>query len=120
MKKNTTKVGNRAETQASDYLKKNKYRIVERNYKDRFCEIDIIATHKKAIHFVEVKYRTRSDFGGAVGSITPQKYQRMQQSAEYWLSIHPEFGHYQPSIDVITIEGDPDTPAIEHMIGVFL
>lgn len=114
--KNTTLVGNQAETLACEYLAKRKYRIVERNYRDRFCEIDIIATHKKTIAFVEVKYRSRSDFGGAVGSITPEKYNRMQTSAEYWLSIHSEYGHMQPSLDVITIEGSK----ISHLENVFL
>ncbi|MBI2798227.1 YraN family protein [Candidatus Saccharibacteria bacterium] len=117
--KNTTKVGNKGETLACEFLTKNKYRIIERNYRDRFCEIDVIAIKKKEIAFVEVKYRSRTDFGGAVGSITPDKFNRMQTSAEYWLSTHPRFSHMQPSLDVVTIEGSGE-PAIEHLKSVFL
>ena len=87
MTKNTTAVGNTAETLACEYLISNKYKIIERNYKDRFCEIDIVATHKDTIAFVEVKYRARSDFGGAIGSITPSKLSRIYNSAQYWFCL---------------------------------
>lgn len=118
MMKNTTSVGNRAESFACKYLEKNGYRVLQRNYKDRFCEIDIIARTKTIIAFVEVKYRRRSDFGGAVGAITPNKFRRMNASAEYWLSQYQEFAKLQPRLDAITIVGDIDLPQIEHLENV--
>ncbi len=113
--KNTTSIGNQAETLACEYLKKQKYKIIERNYKDRFCEIDIVASTKDTIAFVEVKYRARADFGGAAGAITPNKAQRMTSSAEYWLATHDDCGNKQPRLDVITIVGDIADPTIEHL-----
>lgn len=118
MTKNTTAVGNSAETLACEYLVSKKYKIIERNYKDRFCEIDIVATHQGIIAFVEVKYRARSDFGGAIGSITPQKLSRMRNSAQYWLVQHTEYQHLQPRLDVITIVGDIGSPEITHLENV--
>lgn len=113
--KNTTAIGNQAETLACEYLKKKKYEIIQRNYKDRFCEIDIVAISKSSIAFVEVKYRARADFGGAAGSITPNKAQRMTRSAEYWLATHEGYVNKQPRLDVITVIGDIKSPTIEHL-----
>lgn len=115
MTKNTTAVGNSAETLACEYLVSKKYKIVERNYKDRFCEIDIVAIHKDIIAFVEVKYRARSDFGGAIGSITPRKLMRMRNSAQYWIAQNPDRQELQPRLDVITIVGDLSSAQLKHL-----
>lgn len=118
MSKNTTAIGNKAETLACEYLLGKKYKIIERNYKDRFCEIDIVASHKDIIVFVEVKYRARDDFGGAIGSITPDKLKRMHNSAEYWLVRNLDYQKSQPRLDVITIVGDIKCPEINHLENV--
>ena len=118
MTKNTTAIGNSAETLACEYLISKKFKIIERNYKDRFCEIDIVATHKDTIAFVEVKYRARSDFGGAIGSITPTKLSRMYNSAQYWLMQNLDYQHLQPRLDVITVVGDIDNPDITHLENI--
>lgn len=113
--KNTTAVGNIAESLACEYLRTLGYKIVERNYKDRFCEIDIIAANDTTLAFVEVKYRARADFGGAAGAITPSKAQRMVHSAQYWLATHDGYVSKQPQLDVITVVGDLKKPVIEHL-----
>lgn len=113
--KNTTAIGNAAETLACEYLQAHGYKIIQRNYKDRFCEIDIIAVSKTTLAFVEVKYRARADFGGAAGAITPNKAQRMIYSAEYWLATHDGYELQQPQLDVITVVGDLNKPAIEYI-----
>ncbi len=113
--KNTTAIGNSAETLASEYLEGKGYKIVERNYKDKFCEIDIVCTHQEFIVFVEVKYRSRADYGGAVGAITPNKFRRIQKAAEYYLSQHEVCSSLQPRLDVITVVGDMNKPAITHI-----
>ena len=113
--KNTTSIGNQAETLACKYLEAKQYKIVERNYKDRFCEIDIVASHRDYIVFVEVKYRSRSDFGGAAGSITPSKALRMSRSAQYWLATRDGYLQSQPRIDVITFAGDILAPEVSHI-----
>jgi len=112
--KNTTAIGNQAETLACEYLQGNGYKVIQRNYKDRFCEIDIVASNKTTIIFVEVKYRSRVDYGGAASSITSNKAQRMTHSAEYWLATHEGYEKIQPRIDVMTIVGEISNPTIEH------
>lgn len=119
MSKNTTAIGNRAETLACEYLVSLGYMILQRNYKDRFCEIDIVATHKDTIAFVEVKYRARADYGGAVGAVTPDKLKRMRNSAEYWLAKYQEYITLQPRLDVITVVGDINQPIIKYLQNVY-
>jgi len=110
--------GQKAEDLACDYLTSKKFTIIERNYRDRFCEIDIIATSKVYIIFVEVKYRARADFGGAVGAVTPAKLTRMYNSAQYWLAKHDKEIAAQPRLDVITVVGDIRQPNITHIENV--
>ncbi len=113
--KNTTAVGNTAETITCKYLEDIGFRVLQRNYKDRFCEIDIVCINKEYIVFVEVKYRARADYGGAVGAVTPAKLVRMRNSAEYWLAMHPEYQTKQPRLDVVTVVGDINQPTITHI-----
>lgn len=110
--KNTTAIGQQAEDLAAKYLTSNGYKIVERNYRDRFCEIDIIACNKESICFVEVKFRNTNDFGGGVGAIHSDKQRRLRQSAESWLSSHAGFENLQPQIDVIAVDQQNQ---IEHL-----
>jgi putative endonuclease len=112
--------GTKAEDLACIFLQERNYKVLARNYKDRFCEIDIIAHNKTTLAFVEVKYRRRADFGGAIGAITADKYRRMQLSAEFWLSQNQEFSKLQPRLDVITLVGDISNPQIEHLENVEL
>lgn len=116
--KNTTSIGNQSETLACHYIVDKGYTIVQRNYKYRFCEIDIVARNNTTIVFVEVKYRRRRDFGGAIGAITPNKVKRIQYSAEFWLSQHQEFARLQPRLDVITVVGDISMPEVTHLENI--
>jgi uncharacterized protein (TIGR00252 family) len=84
----STATGNRAETVAVEYLKNLKFKILERNWKTRWCEIDIIALRSKTVYFIEVKYRSSSHFGSAIEYITPTKLKQMRFAAEYWLALH--------------------------------
>ena len=77
--------GGRAETLAADFLGARGLSIVERNFRCRRGEIDIIARDGDVLVFAEVRLRTRNDFGGAAASITPRKRARMTAAALYYL-----------------------------------
>lgn len=79
-------IGDNAESVVCDYLEKQGYKIVDRNWRTRWCEIDIVAKKAKTVHFVEVKYRHTSDFGGGFDYITPAKLRQMRFAAELWIS----------------------------------
>lgn len=79
--------GLNAETIAALWLRLKFYKILERRYRIREGEIDIIATRGSTIAFVEVKARPTMD--EAVISITAQKRRRMSRAAHHWLATHP-------------------------------
>lgn len=60
---NTREIGNKYEDKSIETLVKEAYKILERNYQNRFGEIDIIAEKNKEIVFIEVKYRKTNKFG---------------------------------------------------------
>jgi uncharacterized protein (TIGR00252 family) len=87
--------GNQAEAEAAAYLESEGYEIVARNWRTRYCEIDIIARKDKRIYLVEVKYR-KSDFqGSGLEYITAQKLRQMHFAAEMWVADQRWPGEYQ-------------------------
>ena len=77
--------GGRAETLAAEFLVAQGLSIVERNFRCRRGEIDIIARDGDTLVFAEVRLRTRSDYGGAAASITARKRARMTAAALFYL-----------------------------------
>jgi putative endonuclease len=86
----TTARGSEAEALAAQYLKCYGVRVVERNFRIRGGEIDLICRDGKVLVFVEVRLRTRSDFGGAAASITASKQRRIILAAQHYLLGKPE------------------------------
>ena len=96
------RLGRKGEDLAAAYLQRRGYRILARNIRTPYGEIDIIAHKSNRYIFVEVKTRTTAQFGFPEEAITPQKWQRMVESAEHWLGENvPESSDWQ--IDVIAI-----------------
>lgn len=80
--------GKKGEDMAVKYLKKQKYKILERNFSCKFGEIDIIAKDKDTIVFVEVKLKNSADFGLPREKITPSKLKKIKITAEFYLATH--------------------------------
>ena len=77
--------GASAEALAADYLLRHGLTIVERNFRTRFGEIDLIARDGRTLVFVEVRLRRSARFGGAVESITARKRARLVAAANGYL-----------------------------------
>ena len=93
--------GNLGENAACKYLKKHKYKILERNYRKTYGEIDIIAQKNDMIFFVEVKTRSSTEFGTAAEAVTYQKQQKLIRAAKAYIAEnHPDAGI---SFDVIEV-----------------
>lgn len=73
---------------AVDYLKKKGYKIIERNFRKKYEEIDIIALFGSTLVFIEVKTRTSSSFGTPFESIAPWKLRHLIQLAEFYKMTH--------------------------------
>lgn len=110
----TTSTGNYGETLACKYLQKAGYKILERNYRIRGGEIDIVAKDKDELVFVEVKSRWNHQYGLPVESITPWKIKHLMKSAAFYIVKH-KFGDVPYRLDVISVDfaDDPDNPQIE-------
>lgn len=82
--------GAAAERLAADYLLGRGLRLVERNFRVRGGEIDLVCRDGGTTVFVEVRLRSRKDFGGAAASVTATKQARLVLAARHWLQRHGE------------------------------
>lgn len=95
-------IGKWGESLAADFLSKKGYKILARNFRTEYGEIDLIVTREDVLIFVEVKTRTSNEFGYPEDAITKQKREHLLDSAQAYLQNHPEFeGDWR--IDVIAI-----------------
>jgi len=78
--------GVRAEILAAEHLARQGLVIVERNFRTRRGEIDLVARDGDSLVFVEVRMRSRADFGGAAGSVTAAKQARWVAAAQGYLA----------------------------------
>ena len=94
--------GRKAETMAARYLKKQGYKIIERNYRTRSGEIDIIAREGETLVFVEVKARASDRFGSAKAAVTPHKQRQVAKVALGYLKMTDQ-SHVKARFDVVTV-----------------
>jgi putative endonuclease len=78
--------GDAAENLAAAFLERQGLKILERNYRCRFGEIDLIARSGAVLVFVEVRARKSEAFGGAAGSITVAKRRRLVAAARHFVA----------------------------------
>lgn len=110
----STDLGQKGESVAVKFLEKQGLKIVIRNWRNRWCEIDVIAVDRAgAVHFVEVKYRHNTSHGSAFDYITPDKARRLQRAASVWMATEAPDRAFQ--IDVISVEGELDQPKIDYL-----
>lgn len=90
---------------ACDYLKKRDYKILERNFRCRSGEIDIIALDQDYLVFIEVKYRKDKAFGSPRESVNYYKQRNITKVASYYLLINNAYD-YNCRFDVVEITGE--------------
>lgn len=83
--KNTTTIGQAGEEKVAEYLRKRGHKILARNYKTRFYEIDIISATEEHLYFTEVKYRQSGTHGSPFEAITRRKREQMSFAAECFM-----------------------------------
>lgn len=106
--------GRVAEASAAADLERRGYRIVARNARLGHDELDIVALRDDTLVIVEVRMRSRTDYGGAAASIGPRKRQRLQRAAERWLQRHPHSGPVR--IDVCLVDAAQRLEWIENAV----
>ncbi|MGE2730588.1 YraN family protein [Mycolicibacterium vaccae] len=103
---------------AVDYLLARGMVVLERNWRCRYGELDIVAADAGTVVFVEVKTRAGDRFGEAVTAVTPAKVRRLRRLAGLWLAAQQRsWAHVR--IDVIGIRvGRRPEPEITHLQAV--
>jgi putative endonuclease len=112
-------LGRRGEDLACDYLEHNGFAIVERNYRTRRGEIDIIAHGENREVFVEVKTRRTSEFGEPEEAVTDTKVRRIRGVASEYL--HEKKLGTDVRFDVISvlIDGEGNLKDLRHILEAF-
>ena len=111
--------GDAAEERACRHLEGSGFTIVERNFRTRGGEIDIVARKGDVLAFVEVRSRGDADFGTPEGSVTPAKRRRIVAAARQYLSKVPLSSWREARFDVIAIEGSGDAAELRHYPAAF-
>lgn len=102
---NKRQLGDAQEIRAVKELENAGYHIIQRNFRCRIGEIDIVAEHKEYLVFIEVKYRKDQRKGYAAEAVNWKKQQVISRVADYYIQ-----SHYQlfPAVrfDVVALEGE--------------
>lgn len=81
----TRSIGDKGETAAANELVRQGHAILERNWKTKYCEIDIISHYNGTLYFTEVKHRKNDKAGGGLSAITPKKLRQMTFAATLYM-----------------------------------
>lgn len=112
-------IGSDGERAAAEFLEARGYRILERNYRTKLGEIDLVAEERGALVFIEVKVRRNDRFGGPAAAITSAKQARIARLAQQYV-VSRRLGGRPCRFDVVLIRGDdPRTRQIELLPGAF-
>ncbi|MBI4970468.1 MAG: YraN family protein [Candidatus Omnitrophica bacterium] len=116
-------LGREGEELAAQFLEENGYRLVARNFSNRYGEIDLIAEKKKELHFIEVKTRRDARFIQPEEVVDWRKQAKIRKAAQAFLA-NPRssgFQNYDIYLDVISIVWSTDNikPQIKHLVGAF-
>jgi putative endonuclease len=96
-------VGSQGEDLAADHLRRMGYKILERNYRTRHAEIDLIAKHRGALVFVEVKSRRSFRYGDPKWALTPAKQRKISMAALTYLKQQDAMNR-RARFDVVTLQ----------------
>ncbi len=111
-------LGREGEGIAERYLKKQGFKLLERNYRCPVGELDLVALDRKVLVFVEVKTRTSDSAGSPLESVDRRKQRQIIKTALYFLSqkrLHDQDARF----DVIGISLGQGAPVVEHIRNAF-
>lgn len=98
--------GEKSEQLACQYLLKKGLQVVEKNFRCKYGELDLIMRDQKTLVFIEVRFRKSNKYGGALESITPKKQFRIIAATQYYLLLNKINSPIR--FDVITMSNDTD------------
>ena len=114
-------LGDDYETRATQWLQDRGLQLLTRNYRGKTGEIDIVATDKNTLVFVEVRARNNRYFASAAASVDRRKQLRILRTAQLFLQRHPSLANMPCRFDVIAFEPRQSgtSPAIRWIRSAF-
>ena len=104
---NNREIGNKYEDKSVEILEENAYKILERNYQNRYGEIDIIAEKNRKIIFIEVKYRKNNFYGYGYEAVDRKKLLKIIKLAETYMQSKNYYEkNYQMQFDCMSYLGN--------------
>lgn len=101
---NNKKTGNDGEERAAKFLQHAGYRVLERNYRSRYGEVDIIVCKEDTVAFVEVKTWPRGDFFSLAKAVDGRKQKRIIKTAKRFLAEHRQYNDCYVRFDLIALD----------------
>lgn len=111
----TRQIGDAGEQAAEAHLMKLGHSVLERNWKTRYCEIDIVSQKDETFYFTEVKYRRSAIQGGGIAAITPRKLKNMRFAAEFYANKQ---GLNESPLQLAVISVTGLTPKVEAFLEI--
>lgn len=107
-------LGHQAETLVDRKARGRGWRCVARNYNVRGGELDLVYRSRQNLIVVEVRYRSRDDYGGALASVTPSKQRRIIHATKYLLAERPDYADLAIRFDVVGVNGEGQLDWVEN------
>jgi putative endonuclease len=98
-----------AEERAWQHLRSHGARLLQRNFRSRRGEIDLIVQDSDSVVFVEVRYRGNANYGSGAESVDHRKQSRLIACAQHYLQSYPQLARLPCRFDVIAINGRDDS-----------
>ena len=118
-KQTSREQGQWAEELAHNHLCEQGLQSIERNYRCKMGEIDLILLEHDIVVFVEVRYRRSQYYGGSLESIDIRKQQRIWNTATYYLQTHRWAQQHPCRFDVVLISGAVENPQLHWIVDAF-
>ncbi len=111
--------GTSGEAIALAFLQSRGLDLIERNYRCRGGEIDLIMLQQKTLVLVEVRFRSTTDFGGGAASVTWHKQRRLIVAARHLLMKRADLRRYPARFDVVAVSPGAHGPQIDWIRNAF-
>lgn len=108
--------GQKGEDLAAEYLIRRGFKILQRNGRTPFGEIDLVCQQGDETVFVEVKLRNSKTFGNPEDSVVGNKLKRLKKSVECYVLNNHSIKEYR--LDLVAIEADGNPPKISHLKNI--
>lgn len=111
--------GREAEALACEHLRGQGLKLLARNYRTPFGELDLVMEDHGVLVFVEVRYRRRLDYGVPAETVGVRKQAKLRATASSFLQCHRQAAHMACRFDVVAISGADHAPRVEWLRDAF-